>query len=323
MAQSNSAALLETQVLPSEDEHSMEILAGLNAEQKYINPKFFYDKKGSELFEEITQAPEYYPTRTEIGILKQNAKSIAACLGANVQLIEPGAGSCEKVRYLLEALRPQRYLPMDISMDFLQESADQLLKEHPWLSVQAIAADFNHDIEFPDFPEGSKKVVFYPGSTIGNFEPSKAVEFLQRLGQWTKPRGGILMGVDLQKDNDVLNSAYNDAKGITEKFNLNILNNINTLIDSDFDTDNFSHQAFYNKEEHRIEMHLQAITSHKVNCESELINFSQGETIHTENSYKYTLEGIKDLANQAGLALKKSWCDDDKLFSINYLVNKP
>lgn len=321
MALSNTAELLDTQELPSEDEHFLEIIAGLKSQQKTVNPKFFYDKTGSELFEAITQSPEYYPTRTEIGILQQHGQSIAECLGSNIQLIEPGAGSCEKVRYLLEKLRPQRYLPMDISMDFLQKSANQLVKEHPWLSVQAIAADFNHDIEFPNFPNNSNVVVFYPGSTIGNFEPSEAVKFLKRLGQWTRGKGGILLGVDLQKDVNVLNRAYNDAEGITERFNLNILDNINTLIDSNFDTDNFDHQAFYNSDKHRIEMHLQANKSHQVHCGDELIEFVAGETIHSENSYKYTLEGIGDLAQRAGLHLQQSWCDEDELFSINFLVN--
>ena len=320
-ASNNATAIIDIQALPSEDEHYTEIMTGLRAEQKTINPKFFYDKLGSQLFEEITQLTEYYPTRTEISILQQHAAAISRLLGERIHLIEPGAGSCEKVRYLLEALRPERYLPMDISTDFLQQSVDQLLVEHPWLEVQAIAADFNHDIDLPDFPDNDKVVVFYPGSTIGNFEPKQAVDFLRRLSQWVLPDGGILLGVDLEKDEEILDAAYNDADGITEQFNLNVLNNINSLIDSNFEVDNFSHYAYYNQTKHRIEMHLRADRSHQVNCGGERIEFEAGETIHTENSYKYTVEGIAELARQAGLRLQQNWCDKEGLFSMNYLVN--
>lgn len=322
MAKSQSAAaVVDTQPLPSEQDDCRELIAGLKARQKTINPKYFYDHLGSQLFEEITSLPEYYPTRTEIGILRKNAQDIAALLGENLQLIEPGAGSCEKVRYLLDALRPACYLPMDISPEFLQESVNQLVNDYPWLPIHPIAADFNQPIDLPDFPAHHKVVVFYPGSTIGNLEPEQAVEFLTRTRDWVGLNGGVLLGVDLEKNHQTLHAAYNDAQGVTEKFNLNILNNINGVLNSNFQTGNFSHRAFYNDREHRIEMHLVAKKDHHVAlCGDEVIYFKKGESIHTENSYKYTLERIDKLAKQAGLHLQHSWCDKDKLFSMNYLV---
>ena len=315
-----AAARVNTQPLPSEQDDFDEIMSGLRAEQKTINPKYFYDQLGSQLFEEITNLPEYYPTRTEINILKDNAGDIANLLGDNVYLVEPGAGSCEKVRYLLDAVRPKCYLPMDISNEFLQDAVNQLISDFAWLHVHPIAADFNQDILLPHFPPDSKTVVFYPGSTIGNFNPTAAVEFLTRIAQWISPNGGLLLGADLQKDEATLHAAYNDSQQITQKFNLNILDNINSILGSNFDSNNFSHHAFYNHQEQRIEMHLVANTNQQVNCGGEIINLDTGESIHTENSYKFTLTGIANMAAQAGLSLQYSWCDDNNLFSMNYLV---
>lgn len=321
MACANSATVcIDTQPLPSEKEDHQELLAGLNADQKTINPKYFYDQKGSELFEKIMALPEYYPTRTEINILKNNADSIAELAGDNIVLIEPGAGNCEKVRHLLNEVRPDCYLPMDISGDFLQGAVKELVSEFPWLSVRPIAADFNQTIELPPIPADNRVVVFYPGSTIGNFNPTDAVKFLMRVKQWIQPNGGLLLGVDLQKDPDILHAAYNDAQGVTEQFNLNVLNNVNSVLDSDFASENFAHHAFYNTDDHRIEMHLVATNDHEVKVGENEIQFKEGETIHTENSYKYTLEGISDLAKTAGMRLQQSWYDDDALFSMNYLV---
>ena len=321
MAKSNVAlARVDKQPLPSEQEDFREIVCGLKANPKRVNPKYFYDHVGSVLFEEITTLPEYYPTRTEVDILRNNADHIAQLLGDNVQLVEPGAGSCSKVRHLLDTIRPRRYLPMDISPDFLQDSVNSLQSDFPWLDVHPIAADFNLDIALPAFPLNSRVVVFYPGSTIGNLEPAQAVKLLARMADWAAPDGGVLLGADLQKDVGVLHAAYNDAKGITEKFNLNVLHNINNILTSDFDPDNFSHRAFYNEEENRIEMHLVAKRRHRVNCGGDKIEFQAGESIHTENSYKYTLEGIAELAQLAGLELAHSWCDENALFSMNYLV---
>lgn len=296
-----------------------EICEGLTAPQKTISPKYFYDQLGSELFELITELPEYYPTRTEIDILQKNADSIAHLLGEDIYLIEPGAGSCSKVRHLLEAIRPQCYLPMDISEEFLFQSAQQLGNDFNWLTLKPIAADFTQELAIPSLPDSAKAVIFYPGSTIGNFEPDDAIDFLNNAKKLIGEDGGILIGIDLQKDHNLLNAAYNDACGITEKFNLNVLSHINNLMDCNFDPNKFHHRAFYNDLENRIEMHLVCNQAHQIVYEEMVIDFEEGETIHTESSYKYTLEGIGKLANAAGLSLIKSWTDDNKLFSVNYL----
>jgi len=296
-----------------------ELYEGLTSPQKTINPKYFYDQLGSELFEKITELPEYYPTRTEISILQTHATSIAELLGDNVVLIEPGAGSCSKVRHLLDAIKPQCYLPMDISAEFLFQSARQLERDFDWLNLQPIAADFTRNIDLPALPDAANKVIFYPGSTIGNFEPDDAIEFLSQAKAIIGDQGGVLIGIDLQKDHNLLHAAYNDACGITEQFNLNILNHVNTLIDSDFDLNNFSHRAFYNDQKNRIEMHLVCEQSHTVRCDDSTITFDAGESIHTESSYKYTLGGIESLAKAAGLQLEQSWVDQQALFSVNYL----
>lgn len=317
---SQSAARVDAEALPSVKDDHEEIMRGLSAAQKTINPKYFYDHLGSQLFEEITTLPEYYPTRTEISILREHAQSIAAILGGNIYVVEPGAGNCEKIRYLLDAIKPRCYLPVDISLEFLQQSVNQLVTDFDWLHVHPIAADFSQDFELPEFTQQGRVVVFYPGSTIGNFDPDHAVEFLKRIAKWVAPHGGVLLGVDLQKDINVLHAAYNDSKGVTEKFNLNILSNLNSILDGDFDLNNFNHRAYYNTDKNRIEMHLVATRDHRVNLDGNLVSFKQGESIHTENSYKYTLQGLADLASQAGLSLKHSWCDDEQLFSMNYLV---
>lgn len=319
MAQQTTATV-DLEPLPSEQEGYTELIAGLKSSQKSINPKYFYDHTGSQLFEEITTLPEYYPTRTEVAILREQASNIAELLGDSVYVVEPGAGSCEKIRYLLDAIKPECYLPMDISPEFLQQSVDQLVDDFEWLNVHPIAADFSQALELPAFTNQGKVVVFYPGSTIGNFSPDQAVNFLKRVAHWIGDNGGILLGTDLQKDVDVLHAAYNDKQGVTEKFNLNILNNVNSVLDSNFDTNKFSHRAFYNKDDNRIEMHLVADKDHQVLVDDTTIAFEKGETIHTENSYKFTLDGIGQLAEQAGLRLQHSWCDKNKLFSMNYLV---
>lgn len=296
-----------------------ELLAGLTNHQKRIDPKFFYDQRGSELFEAITQTPEYYPTRTERTILAECAESIADYCGRGSVLIEPGAGSCEKVRLLLESIQPSVYVPMDISGSFLKQSAQRLTQEFPWLDVHALCADFHQaDLEAIDLPE-AKRVVFYPGSTIGNMEPQKAGDFLSRMAVWIGAGGGILLGVDLHKSEDILDAAYNDSEGVTADFNLNVLVHINQLLDGDFELQNFRHQASYDTEQQRIQMHLISQVSHQVKLNGRHLAFERGEAIHTENSYKYSLEGVKALAAYAGLTHKQAWMDDDQLFSVHYL----
>jgi len=296
-----------------------EIVSGLQEQQKNIDPKYFYDTRGSELFEQITELPEYYPTRTERQILKRDAQAMAECCGQNCVLIEPGSGSSEKVRLLLDSLKPAAYVPMDISADFLKQSAIQLAEEYPWLNVQAFCTDFaNQEKEPEGLPEG-KRVIFYPGSTLGNMKPLDAIGFLKNLGQWLKRDGGVLIGVDMHKSSRILEAAYNDEQGVTALFNLNVLSNINNIAGANFDIDRFSHNAFYNEEECRIEMHLVSKVDQVVELGDTKLKFAQGETIHTENSYKFTPESFQEIASRAGLAIRSSWSDVQQLFSVHYL----
>ena len=304
---------------PEQGDARGELLAGLEKDQKTVNPKWFYDAAGSDLFEQITQLPEYYPTRTEMRILSDNRAAIAERCGSDCLLIEPGSGSSEKVRLLLDELRPAAYVPLDISAEFLHESAISLGEEYPWLQVRAVCADFNQDWPFPeDLPDG-RRVVFYPGSTIGNLEPAAARAFLTQVRQLIGDDGGLLIGVDLHKSSERLNAAYNDAQGVTAGFNLNILQRLNEVLEADFDPESFTHDAFYNTDERRIEMHLVSTEQQTVHFNGQAIAFERGETIHTENSYKYTVESFAELAAEADLVLKQTWLDEERLFSVHYL----
>jgi dimethylhistidine N-methyltransferase len=305
---------------PAPSDSRAELLAGLQRSQKQVNPKYFYDARGSELFEQITQLHEYYPTRTETEILTSNAAEIARCCGSDCVLIEPGSGSSEKVRLLLDAVKPAAYVPLDISAEFLRESALKLGQEFPWLSIYSICADFSDQWQMSDDLPAGRRVVFYPGSTIGNMEPRDAQIFLAGLRDWIGEDGGVLIGVDLQKSKQLLDAAYNDSQGITAEFNLNILNVINSHIDTDLNADDFSHQAFYNQELKRIEMHLVSNSPQVLQVNDVAIEIAQGETLHTENSYKYSLESFTALSEAAGFDLQQSWLDEDRLFSVHYLT---
>jgi L-histidine Nalpha-methyltransferase len=317
-AAKNDNVLFEDQH-PVPSDSRAELLAGLQKTQKEVNPKYFYDARGSELFEQITQLDEYYPTRTEIAILQRHAAEMARICGPDCVLIEPGSGSSEKVRLLLNSLRPAAYVPLDISASFLYESAVKLAREFPWLQVQAICADFANAWHAHTELPGGRRVIFYPGSTIGNMEPSVAQDFLADLRQWIGADGGVLIGVDLHKSEALLNAAYNDARGVTAEFNLNILNAINRVTGADFDAQRFSHRALYNRQLQRIEMHLVSEEGQAVTVDNTVINFNKGETLHTENSYKYTIEGFTELIEAAGFSLQKSWLDEDQLFSVHFL----
>lgn len=294
-------------------------LAGLTGVRKWIEPKHFYDAHGSELFEAITRLPEYYPARTERKILTTRAAAIADVCGTGSVLIEPGSGSCEKVRLLLEALAPRAYVPLDISAEFLFAAAAALGAEFPWLPVRAVCADFNDAGEVQaHLPEG-RRLIFYPGSTIGNLEPAAARNFLAFLAGWLEDGGGALVGVDLHKDREILERAYNDSAGVTAAFNLNALASLNRLLGADFDPRAFRHHAFYDGARQRIEMHLVSEVAQTVRLGDRSIRFEAGESLHTENSYKYTVAGFRRLAAEAGLAVKETWLDDDELFSVHYL----
>lgn len=304
-----------------------DILSGLKQTKKTINPRFFYDSKGSQLFEDITQTEEYYPTRTERNILWENRFDIAKTTGVGKVLVEPGSGSSEKVRLLLDALQPSAYVPIDIAADFLQAASHQLGEEFDWLPIHALCADFSALQVLPNTLPAGPRVIFYPGSTLGNMHPEQAVLFLQTLHHWlideSHAMGGILIGIDLHKEVAILNAAYNDKDGITAAFNLNALSNINRIAKADFQLANFQHHAFYNQPERRIEMHLISQCDHWVTIAGERIPFSKGESIHTENSYKYTVDGFDRLVQSAGFKRKNSWLDEKQYFSFHYLEANP
>lgn len=296
-----------------------ELLKGLCAEEKYINPKFFYDEYGSQLFEKIMQLPEYYPSRTEMSLLKNYKDEIAKSIGENKVLIEPGAGNCEKVQYILSTLKPLCYMPIDISADFLFQCAKKLQKKFPYVSIHAVADDMRAKVAVPEKFEDNEKVIFYPGSTIGNYNPHDALDFLKHVRELAGEKGGLLIGVDLQKDKEILDAAYNDDEGITALFNLNALNHVNKILNIDLNVELFEHVAFYNEEQCRIEMHLESKANHNYNLDdAEKISFSKSERIHTEYSYKYTVDSFSQLASQAGLSLENYWIDDNRLFSVQY-----
>ena len=295
-----------------------EVHAGLSAEQKTLPPKYFYDKQGSELFDAITKLDEYYVTRTEIELLKCYMPAIVELLGKENFLLELGSGSSKKIRLLLEALRPKIYVPMDISREHLISSSLRLSKEYPWLDIYATCVDYSQPWDVPDFGPGRYNA-FFPGSSIGNFDPVDALKLLKQVKQLVGNDGGLLIGVDLKKDIGVLEAAYNDKQGVTANFNLNILKHINQELNTDFDLDNFSHKAIYNSDKNRVEMHLECSKKHSVNIGENVYDFESGETIHTENSYKYTIDEFHQLSAQAGFNPVKVWTDEAALFSIHYL----
>ena len=292
------------------------ILEGLRAAPKRVNPMWFYDERGSRLFDAITRQPEYYPTRTEVAILHENAAAIAEHCGQGGVVIEPGSGSSDKVRLLLDALRPDAYVPVDISAAFLRRAAATLGADYPWLRVHAVCADFNaSDAMGGGLPAG-RRLVFYPGSTLGNLEPTAARRFLARLAELVGEAGAILIGVDTHKDSAILNAAYNDAAGITAAFNLNLLTRFDAMLDADFAGARFRHEAFYNEDRRRIEMHLVSEGDQRVRVGADTLRFSDGESIHTENSYKYSPEAFAELAAQAGLRVSARWFDEHGYFRL-------
>jgi dimethylhistidine N-methyltransferase len=295
-----------------------EVHAGLSCRQKYLPPKFFYDKQGSKLFDTITRLPEYYPARTEIALLREHAAEMAQLLGLHGILLELGSGSSIKIRLLLEAIQPRVYVPMDISRQHLIDSSRRLAHDYPWLTVHAACVDYSQPWDIPDFGPGRHNA-FFPGSSIGNFDPLAARQLLARVRQLVGVDGGLLIGVDLKKDPGILERAYNDAQGVTAEFNLNILAHINRRLAADFDPGNFIHKAIYNAQQGRIEMHLECTREHCVHIHGNVYRFYPGETIHTENSYKYSVAEFHELAAGAGFEPVRVWTDPADLFSIHYL----
>lgn len=293
-----------------------EVLAGLAREQKRISPKYFYDERGSALFEAITELPEYYPTRTEIAILESHGDEIARAVGDSSFLIEYGSGSSRKIRLLLESLRPIGYMPVDISCDHLLAAAEAIASEYEWLNVYPTCADYSSDWELPLTPDGVRKVAFFPGSSIGNFEPVDAQRFLSGVRRTVGEDGALIIGVDLKKSTDVVERAYNDADGVTAEFNRNILHHLNSRLEGAFDPERFEHAALYNEEAGRVEMYLVSTTRQTVVLGGEEVSFEQGEAIHTENSYKYEVAEFTSLAHEAGFNLGASWSDESNYFAV-------
>ena len=297
-----------------------ELFEGLSRSPRSISPKFFYDVAGSQLFDRICDLPEYYPTRTEIRILTECAPEIAAQIGPNADVVEFGAGSLTKVRLLLDALHaPRRYVPIDISGEHLEAAAQRLRADYPRIAVQPVVADYTMPLVLPSLGEGlGQRVGFFPGSTLGNFSPEEALAFLQ-LAQRLLRGGGLLLGVDLVKDPARLHAAYNDAQGVSAAFNLNLLRRANRELGTDFDLEGFAHAAFYNAPLRRIEMHLVSRRAQSVRLDGQRFDFEEGETIHTENSYKFTAPGLHALAVKAGLRPTAVWTDPERLFSVHWL----
>jgi dimethylhistidine N-methyltransferase len=297
-----------------------DVIDNLSQHPKRLSPKYFYDATGSELFEQITLLPEYYPTRTELGILRDRASEIAAIIPEGAALVEFGAGATTKVRLLLEQCAFGAYVPVDISGDFLKAQADALRKDFPALSVYPVAADFTAPFALPDAVKAMPKVGFFPGSTLGNFEPHEACAFLRSAREILGEGARMVIGVDLEKDERVLYDAYNDAAGVTARFNLNVMVRINRELGGNFDTNAFMHRAIYNRDRHRIEMHLIAKKAQTVRVLGRSFSFRAGETIHTESSYKYSLDRFKALAQGSGWTPRESWTDPAGMFSVHALA---
>jgi L-histidine N-alpha-methyltransferase len=302
------------------DSFADHVIAGFSDTPKWLSAKYFYDAAGSELFEEITRLPEYYPTRTELSIVERCASEIAGYIPLSAALVEFGAGSSKKARIVIDAA-PQlaAYVPVDISAEFLAQEAAAVRRDVPWLAVLPIAADFTRDFDLPPQIRSRPRVGFFPGSTIGNFEPEDATEFLRQAGRVLGQGATMIVGVDVIKGTGVLNAAYNDAAGVTAQFNLNVLTRMNRELGGNFGLSSFRHGAFYNAGHHRIEMHLESLKDQSVTVAGHTFEFAKGETIHTENSYKYTIDSFRTLAREAGWRSAATWTDQKDYFSVHAL----
>jgi L-histidine N-alpha-methyltransferase len=307
-----------------EEATRQEISAGLMRPNAQLSPKFFYDVLGSHLFEAITEVDEYYPTRTEATIFKSCANEIAASVGEGATLIDLGAGNCAKAMSLFDILRPARYVAVDISVEFVRRAVERLAAAFPNIAMAGIGMDFSSSLELPadlvEELEGATPLFFYPGSSIGNFPPAQALSFLRRI-QSQAPGGGLLIGVDLLKDSEVLRRAYDDALGVTAAFNRNILRNTNRILGCDFDPAQWEHVALFNQVLSRVEMHLQARQDLEVRWPAGHRSFVAGERIHTESACKYTTERFDSLLRQAGFRAVRQWSDPDRFYAVFHAVN--
>ena len=301
---------------PPPDDMVREVLAGLMSEPKTIAPKYFYDERGSALFEAITHQPEYYLTRTELGLFEVCLPEVRDAIGQGGCLVEYGAGSSLKIRRLLETLRPDAYLPVDISRLHLERTAAELHADFPWLKVYPTCADLTEPLKLPGIVAGIKKIGFYPGSSIGNFEPAAARQFLSNVARSLGADAHLLIGVDRKKEKAVLEAAYNDAAGVTSDFNLNVLRHLNDALEANFNLNAFRHLARYNERQGCIQMFLESVEEQTVQLNGAAIRFASGETVHTENSYKYDLDEFLELAAAAGFAGRATWTDPNEYFTL-------
>lgn len=300
-----------------------DVWRGLSLPAKELHCKYFYDRRGSQLFDQICELDEYYPTRTEARIMSDHAAAMASRVGSGAVVVEYGSGSSTKTRVLLNHLHDQRaYLPVDISKDHLMATAAGLQVDYPDLVIHPIVADFTADFDLPAEFDDSAITVYFPGSTIGNLEPPAAVSLLRSIGDHCHDGGGLLIGFDLDKSADVLVAAYDDAQGVTAEFNLNLLQRINRELDGDFCVDRFSHVAVYNAEHQRIEISIESLDDQTVTIAGRSFEFSAGERILTEYSHKYTIDGFAAMAAEAGLVRDEVWVDDNQLFAVMHLSGR-
>ena len=299
-----------------------EIVAGLSAVQKQISPKYFYDERGSQLFDEITRLPEYYLTNTELDIMRDNIDEIVAMVGKQASLIEFGSGSSLKTRVLLEHLSElAAYVPVDISEEHLHASADEIRSEFPHVDILPVVADFTRQFDLPTpMVMPVRNVVYFPGSTIGNFEHDMAMELLRVMHLEAGENGALLIGVDLQKDPQVIEDAYNDSAGVTAEFNLNMLEHLNRDYGANFDVNEYTHSANYDEDKGRVVIELVSQTDQVVEVADTAFDIADGEAILTEYSHKYTLDGFEAMANAAGFEVAKVWTDTEQLFSVQFLT---
>jgi dimethylhistidine N-methyltransferase len=307
---------------PERREELQQLRHGLAQPEKWVSSMYFYDEAGARLFDRITELPEYYLTRAELAIMHRHAAEMAAEIGSGAMIIEPGSGAGEKVRLLLRALEePVAYVPVEIARGHLEASAQALAREFPDLEVFPVWADFTRSIEIPEPRRpASRRAVYFPGSTLGNFEPEVAAALLRNFSGMVGPGGAALIGVDLAKDAKTIEAAYNDAEGVTADFNLNMLRNLNRRFGADFDLGGFEHLAFYDEREARVEMHLKSLRAQTVQVAGERVEFAPGETLWTESSYKYTDERFATLAEAGGFRLTRTWKDEEGMFSVRYLI---
>lgn len=315
-SESPQPALLNLE--PATELFLRDVLHGLESDPKTLPCKYFYDEHGSQLFEDICQLDEYYLTRTELAIMETYAGEMAEQIGPGVMLVEYGSGSSVKTRILLDHLvEPVAYVPVDISRVHLRQTADGLSKAYPHIKVLPVCADFTEEFALPRSKRTpTHSAVYFPGSTIGNFEPEAAQAMLARIASLCGTGGGLLIGIDLQKDTATLEAAYNDAEGVTAEFNLNLLRRINRELGGNFDIDEFEHRAVYNREAGRMEMSLVSQSDQKVTVAGESFSFSAGEATCTEYSHKYTVDGFADIAAKVGLTLRRHWTDRTHKFAV-------